>query len=176
VFRAGAIFLAVAALSLGAAGCASHNTQGPLVGANPVKGNVDSLGCYIGTFRLVARPANARQGQTVTLTANGPRQIGGVETDSWGLLGTASHGHFAGTDNLAASVRAGQKLPDVPVGPSVALAGTGLPNRPLHVRIPPVSSGSYLIQFLYTVYPGVLGNPGPGNRSYTLCARLHVSA
>jgi len=149
---------------------------GPLTGPNAVKGNVDSLGCYIGSFRMVVRPATARQGQTVTLTATGPRRAGEVETESWGLLGTASHGHFAGTYNLAASVHAGQKLPDVPVGPGVAVAGTGLPNRALYVKVPPVSSGSYLIQFSYTVHPGFMGNPGPGNRSYTLCASLHVRA
>jgi hypothetical protein len=174
-FRTGTAFLAGAALWLAAAGCANQ-TQAPLAGSNLVKGNLASLGCYAGSFRMVVRPATARQGQTVTLTANGPRRVGEVETESWGLLGTASHGHFAGTYNLAASVRAGQKLPDVPVGPAFAVAGTGLPNRPLYVKVPPVSSGSYLIQFSYTVHPGVMGNPGPGNRSYTLCAWLHVRA
>jgi hypothetical protein len=173
--RTGTALLAGAALRLTAAGCTSQ-TQGALAGPGPVKGHVDSLGCYVGNFRMVVRPATARQGQTVTLTANGPRRAGEVETESWGLLGTASHGHFAGTYNLAASVRAGQKVPDVPAGPAVAVAGTGLPNRALHVTVPPVPSGSYIIQFSYTVHPGFMGNPGPRNRSYTLCARLHGRA
>jgi len=173
--RAGTALLAGAALALAAAGCASQ-TQGPAAGPGPVKGHVDSLGCYVGSFGMVVRPATARQGQTLILTANGPRRAGDVETESWGLLGTASHGHFAGTYYLTASARAGQKLQDVLVGPAVALAGTALPNRALYVKVPPVPSGSYMIQFSYTVHPGFMGNPGPGNRSYTLCALLHVTA
>lgn len=166
--------LLAAVLAVCAAGCTA---QGPLRSGNSVKRHVNSLGCYIGTFRLRVSPTHERPGQTVTLAANGPRApSGGVGTESWGLLGTAPGGHFAAIYNLAAIAPGVQHQHNIPAGSSGGLAGVGLPNRPFRVQVPPVPSGSYIIQFAYSVDPGSMGNAGSGPKTYTLCARLRVDS
>jgi hypothetical protein len=164
--------LVVTVLAVCAAGCAGEK---PIVYSNSVTRDVNSLGCYVGTFRLHISSTHARVGQSVTLAANGPRApAAGVSTESWGLLGTDSGGHFAATYNLAAITAFDPHARNVPLGS--ALAGVGLPNRPFRVRVPPVPSGSYIIQFAYFVEPGAMGNAGRGEKAYTLCAPLHVGS
>ena len=158
-------------LALGAAGCMATR---PLSYSNSVKRHLNSMGCYVGTFRLHISPANARPGQTVTLAANGPRgPSGGVGTESWGVLGAASDGHFAATYDLAAITPGLRHQQNIPVGANGGIGGVGLPNRAFRIRVPPVPVGNYLIQFSYSVQSGSMGNTG-GPKSYTLCARLHV--
>ena len=169
--RSRACMLGVA-LAVSVAGCSA---QGPLHHTNSVKRHVNSLGCYVGTFRLHISPTGARPGQIVTLAANGPRRDGGVGTSSWGLLGTTSNGHFAAAYNLAVIIPGSQHQRNIPAGSGVLLAGVGLSNRAFRVEVPPVPSGNYMIQFAYSVVPGLMGNTGAGPRSYTLCARLHVN-
>lgn len=164
--------LPVTVLAACAAGC---TTQGPIVYTNSVTQHVNSLGCYVGTFRLHSSPTRARPGQTVTLAANGPRApAAGVGTESWGLLGTNSGGHFVATYNLAAITASGSHARNAPLG--TALGGVGLANRPFRVRVPPVPSGSYIIQFAYVVEPGSFVNTGRSEKEYTLCAPLHVGS
>jgi len=170
--RLGRTCLLMAVLAVCAAGCA---TEGPIAYGNSAARHVNSLGCYVGTFRLHISPTHVRVGQTVTLEANGPRASrAGVSTESWGLLGTDSGGHFAATYNLAAITAFDPHARNTPLG--TALAGVGLPNRPFRVRVPPVSRGSYIIQFAYSVEPGSMGNAGPGDKSYTLCAWLRIGS
>jgi hypothetical protein len=158
-------------LAVSAVGCTA---TGPLSTSNSVKRDLNSMGCYLGTFRLHISPANARPGQTVTLAANGPQGPGGgVSTGSWGVLGAASDGHFAAAYDLAAITPGLRHQQNVPAGASGGLGGVGLPNRAFGVRVPPVPVGNYVIQFAYSVAPGSMGNT-EGPTSYTLCARLHV--
>ena len=163
--------LLVSIVAACAAGCTA--TEGPLVYSNSVTKPVNSLGCYIGTFRLHISSTHARPDQTVRLAATGPgTPSAGVITESWGLLGTASNGRFVASYNLAAITPFLRHAHNAPLG--TILAGVGLPNRPFRVRVPHVPSGNYVIQFAYTVNPGSMGNPGPGAKTYTLCAALHV--
>ena len=167
--RAGLLVTATA-LAVGAAGCA---TEGPIVYGNSVTRHVNSLGCYVGTFHLRASSSHARVGQSVILAANGPRApAAGVSTQSWGLLGTNSGGRFTATHNLAAITAFEPHARNAPLG--VAIAGVGLPNRPFRIRVPPVPSGSYIIQFAYFAEPGSMGNTSTRDKAYTLCAPLHV--
>ena len=161
-------------LAVAAAGC---TTAGPIDYSNSVTRHVNSLDCYVGTFRLHISSTHARVGQSVTLAANGPRApAAGVSTESWGLLGTNSGEHFAAAYNLAAIAPGIPHQRNVPVGPNNAVGGVGLPNRPFRVRVPPVPSGSYIIQFAYFVEPGSMGNAGRNEKAYTLCAPLHVGS
>ena len=168
----GRVGFLVTVLAAGAAGCA---TEGPIVYSNSVTRHVNSLGCYVGTFRLHISSTHARVGQSVTLAANRPRApAAGVSTESWGLLGTNSGGHFAATYNMAAITAFGPHARNAPLG--TALGGVGLPNRPFRVRVPPVPNGSYIIQFAYFVEPGSMGNAGRSEKAYTLCAPLRVGS
>src|SRR5215475_189740 len=126
-----ALLLAIVAMAVSAAACGV--TEGPLVYGNSVTKHVNSLGCYVGTFRLHISSTHALPGQTVTLTANGPSApSSGVTTESWGLLGTASDGRFAATYNLAAITPFLRHPSNAPLG--AILAGVGLPDRPFRVR------------------------------------------
>lgn len=165
----GTAVLAVA-VTVGAAGCAD---QGPLRPSNPVK-PVNSLGCYTGPATLSASPAHARPGEVVTLTANGLPRKGVVELQDWGLLGIASHGHFAASYNLGAQPPSRVRhVHNIKAGSHVSLAGTGLPNRPFVIKVPPVPSGNYIIQFAYSAAPQSMSTSNP--EFYTLCARLPVN-
>lgn len=165
----GAAILAVV-VTVSVAGCAA---QGPLRGSSPVK-PVNSLGCYTGSVTLSASPAQARPGEVVTVAANGLPRNQLVTLQSWGLLGTASGGHFTVSYNLAAVPHGSGRRPHyIKAGPDSLAAGTGLPNRPFDIAVPPVRDGKYLVQFEYSVAPQSMSTRTP--ESYTLCAQLRVN-
>lgn len=147
--------------------------MGPLRGSNPAK-PVNSLGCYTGPATLSASPAHARPGEVVTLAATGLPRNGVVELESGGLLGTAPDGHFTASWDLFPAPHGSGRHPHyIKADPGTLIAGTGLPNRPFDIAVPPVPDGNYLVQFEYSAAPA---SPGPGRPvSYTLCAPLQVS-
>lgn len=165
----GAAILA-AAVAAGAAGCGK--TQGQAGSPSPVK-PVRSLGCYTGAT-LSAEPAHARPGEIVTLAALGLPRDRLVIMQNLGSLGTAPGGHFTVSYNLAAVPHGSGRRPNyLKAGPDSLAAGTGLPNRPFDIAVPPVGDGNYLVQFEYSAQPA---SPGPGRPVfYTLCAPLPVS-
>ena len=147
----------LAAVALGAAGCAD---QSP-------------LRCSAGPAALSASPARARPGEIVTLAARGfPRDRLVILQDP-GSLGTASDGQFTAIYNLAAAPHGTGRHPHYSkAGSNDLVAGTGQPDRPFDIKVPPVPDGNYVIQFDYSAAPA---SPGPGRpASYTLCAPLRV--
>jgi hypothetical protein len=131
-------------------------------------------GCYTGAIHLKVSPGTARPGDLVTVAADGPWPGGNVTTQSYGLLGTEKNGRFAATYNLAAIAPGVGRQPNTPVGPSGAVAGVGLPDKPFRIQVPAVPSGDYLVQFSYSVAPGAASSDGP--KLYDLCTSLHVSS
>jgi len=131
-------------------------------------------GCYVGAYHLKVNPSNAGPDDLVTVTASGPWQSNNVTTESYGLFGTDKGGRFVATYNLAAIAPGIQRGKNVPIGPSGAVGGVGLPNKPFRVRVPAVPSGDYVVQFSYSVSPGASSSNGP--KLYNLCASLHVKS
>lgn len=121
-------------------------------------------------FRLKVSANSASPGQVLTVSSEGRWRSSNVETESYGLLGTVRSGRFIPIYNLAAIVP-GIQQKNIPVGPSGGVGGVGLGNQPFHIKVPPVHSGSYVVQFLYSV-PPASANGGP--KTYNLCALLHV--
>jgi hypothetical protein len=122
-------------------------------------------------FRLKVSANSASPGQVLTVSAEGRWRSSNVETESYGLLGTVRSGRFTPIYNLAAIVP-GLRQKNIPVGPSGGVGGVGLGNQPFRIKVPPVHSGSYVVQFLYSV-PPTSANGGP--KTYNLCALLHIS-
>lgn len=131
-------------------------------------------GCYVGAYHLKVNPSNAGPDDLVTVTASGPWQSNNVTTESYGLFGTDKGGRFVATYNLAAIAPGIQRGKNVPIGPSGAVGGVGLPNKPFRVRVPTVPGGDYVVQFSYSVSPGASSSNGP--KLYNLCASLHVKS
>ncbi len=122
-------------------------------------------------FRLKVSANSASPGQVLTVSAEGRLRGSNVETESYGLLGTVRSGRFVPIYNLAAIVP-GLRQKNIPVGPSEGVGGEGLGIRSFRIQVPPVHSGSYVVQFLYSVPPA---SAGVGPKTYNLCALLHIS-
>lgn len=122
-------------------------------------------------FRLKVSSNSASPGQVLTVSAEGRWRSSNVETESYGLLSAVRGDRFVPIYNLAAMVP-GMHQKNIPVGPSGGVGGVGLGDQPLRIQIPPVHSGSYIVQFTYSVAPES-ANGGP--KVYNLCALLHVS-
>lgn len=131
-------------------------------------------GCYVGAYHLEVNPSTAGPDDLVTVTASGPWQGNNITTESYGLFGMDKGGRFVATYNLAAIAPGIQREQNVPIGPSGAVGGVGLPNEPFRVRVPTVPNGDYVVQFSYSVSPGASSSNGP--RLYNLCASLHVKS
>ena len=165
----GAALLAVAVPG-SVAGC---GTPGPLRGSNPVK-PVNSIGCYTGPAAMSASPADARPSEVVTLSARGLPRDRLVILQDLGEFGTVSGRHFAASWYLTATAYGSGRHPhDIKAGSGGGFAGTGLPDRPFDIEVPPVPGGNYVIQFDYSAAPASMSTSTP--ESYTLCAQLHVN-
>jgi hypothetical protein len=165
--------MAVAVGSLMLAGCASSPNSLPGArqpGRPAVK--VSSAGCLTGTYRLDASPGSVHRSQLVTLSASGSRLASETSLDSWGSLGTARDGHFAGVWYLAAITPGGQAAANIPAGSPNTLVGSDIPNVPFKIRMPDVPAGSYMIQWRYNTNAAVSGR----SASYTLCAAVRVAS
>jgi hypothetical protein len=102
-----------------------------------------------------------------------------METTNYGLFGSLKNGRFTPSYFLFAVF--GNRPPPQSTGvlpystsAATAIAGTGLGNRPFHVRIPPVPRGQYIIKFAYTVRPGEVKLARARAGTYNLCAPVTV--
>jgi hypothetical protein len=150
-------------LALATAGAACTGT------GSPPSRSAYPRGCSK-AFRLKVSANSASPGQVLGVSAEGRLRSPNVETESYGLLGTVRSGRFVPIYNLAAIVP-GLHQKNIPVGPSEGVGGEGLGIRSFRIRVPPVHSGSYVVQFLYSV-PPASANGGP--KTYNLCALLHI--
>jgi hypothetical protein len=169
----------VAALVIAVAGCAGPGTAAsPSVSARPSQRAASAIAvqCSSRGPVLTVKPGTARPGQDVTVDAPGPwpgsiprREI---ETSSFGTLAKASGRqldalYYLGVIGGMPGGSVGRD--DLPAKAGVILAGTGIGDRPFRVEIPAVPSGSYVVQFVYSIIAT------PGKRpSYQLCAGLRV--
>jgi hypothetical protein len=115
--------------------------------------------------------STARPADLVTVRSEGPWHDSNVETGNYGLLGITKNGRFTPVYNLAALAPGILPGHNFPFGSSNRIAGVGLPNRPFHIRVPPVRNGMYIVQFNYSAAP-TTSNAGP--KTYNLCASLHI--
>ena len=125
-------------------------------------------------FRLEVSAKSAVPKELLTVSAQGSWPTSDVTTESYGLLGTVRSGRFVPSYNLAAIVPGIQNGKNFPVGASGGVGGVGLPNKPFKIEVPPVSSGSYIVEFSYSAAPASNGGAGP--KVYNLCALLHIRA
>ena len=151
-------------LTVSATACASHVAAAPL--------RPKQLGCYSGDVRLTVVPGSVHPGQVARLAAIGTWHSRFVASDSWGLLDSEINGHLMPIYNLAAIALGIPRRQNVRVGPAVAIASVGLPNRPFRIEVPNVPDGIYTIEFTYSAAPT---SSGTGPKVYDLCARLTVS-
>lgn len=139
----------------------------------PPPPKASSPGCHPGPQRLAVSPDPATAGQVAVVTASGPWHvpdtIHDVTTESAGLLGRAAGGHFQAVYNIAV-ILPGMVSRNTRVGSQQGLSGVGLPNKPFRIRVPPVTPGSYLLKFPYTVTPESSGSP----KTYQLCAKFSI--
>lgn len=154
-------------LILGVSACA----RGP---ASDAPGRPIAAGCYKGPARLIVMPQSGRTLQlaTIKLEDQWSRVAASrITTESYGLLGRAGKNRFIPLYNVAAISNGVTVGKNFPVSGSEGVGGVGLPDRPFRIRLPKIATGSYVIEFNYTVTP-----KKGRNKTYVLCSRLHISA
>jgi hypothetical protein len=169
-----------AAVVIAVAGCAAPGTAAsPSVTARSSQRATSAITvqCSSRGPVLTVKPSTARPGQDVTVDAPGPwprsssrREIG---TSSFGTLAKADGRQLDAVYYLGAisaeTPQGALGTEDFPAKSGLVLAGTGILDRPFRVAIPAVPSGSYVVQFVYTIMAA-----GHGPSSYQLCAGLRV--
>jgi hypothetical protein len=128
-------------------------------------------GCYTGPVRLELGTSTARPGTLVTVNSKGRWPSHNVTTGNYGLLGINKDNRFVPVYNIAAIAPGIPRGQNFPYGSPEGIGGVGLPDRQFRIRVPPVSNGTYIVQFSYSVAPTTNGG---GPRQYNLCASLHV--
>lgn len=132
--------------------------------------------CSKGHQQLVVDSQAVHSGELVTITRKGswPDQEipGQVPLQSPGQLGFYNDHVFKPLYYIFASIAGMAKYSqDIAFGPTVAVAGTALPDRAFRIRIPDVEPGSYVIEFEYVTRAHRSGSP----IDRMLCAQLSIT-
>lgn len=142
-----------------------------------------SVACASGGPQLVPDRHFVRAGDMITISRKGSWPIKGspsaVTTGNPGLFGVDDDQWFRPLYYVFAVVSGTQpsqgsafQPSDVAFAPAEVIAGTGLPDKALRIRIPDVKPGKYAIQFEYSA---IHAHMTSGPTRYLLCARVSVS-
>ena len=151
---------------LGISACSpGHSSDAP--------GRPIANGCYKGPASLVVKPRSGRASQLATVKLEDQWSdvaTNRITTESYGLLGRTVRSKFIPLYNIAAISDGIPPSKNFPVSSSEGVGGVGLRDRPFEIKLPQVASGSYVLEFHYTI----MSKKGD-NKTYVLCGRLNVS-
>lgn len=152
-------------LILGVSAC----SPGP---ASDAPGQPIANGCYKGPASLVVKPHSGRVSQLASVKLEDQWSdvaTSRITTENYGLLGRTMRTEFIPLYNIAAISKGIPSGRNFRVSSTEGVGGVGLRDRPFKIRFPKVATGSYVLEFHYTV----ISKKG-GNKTYVLCSRLHI--
>ena len=154
-------------------GCAQpvhHVTSAPRITTHASR---PSSVCAKGDQPLTPSRYAVHAGDVIRITYEGAKgDPAALNLGNPGLFGVGDNRQFKPLYFVFASTFDNRVLQDVAYGPSVIIAGTGLPYNIFRIRVPEVGPGSYVVKFDYSV-SGARSSRDPVN--YSLCTRLTVS-
>ena len=155
------------------AGCAQPVrpvTSGPRITTHASR---PSSVCAKGDQPLIPSRYAVHAGDVIRITYEGAKGDPAVmNLGNPGLFGVSDNRQFRTLYFVFAGTFENRVLQDIAYGPSVIIAGTGLPYNIFHIRVPEVGPGSYVVKFDYSD-SGTHSSYGPVK--YSLCTRLTVS-